>query len=148
MRVRSALGSLQLPIAGFGLLVSGWSIRRALALPEPPAGSDGFVSGLASLALYALALIGFVVAALGFAIPPGDGFGVRFNRWQRRLFVGAAVAALLSVFAPLIAWSAVAATGLGFGVVAWSWIALLGCAVLALGGGLAWRVGEAVAVRR
>lgn len=147
MSLRSSLGSLQLPIAGVGLLVAAWATRQFLSVSAGGPESADLVTGLAMVVLYALALVGLAVAALGLAIPPGEGPGVRFNRWQRRLFLGSAAAALLSVCAPLLAWGIVAGTGLGFGAVGWSWIILLGGAVAALVGALAWRAGEAVTAR-
>jgi len=147
MNLRSALGSLQLPVGGLGLLVVAVSLAQLHAIPEPPPGSDGFVEGLATFFLGLLALGGFVVSALGFAIPPGEGYGVRFGRWQRRLFVAAAVGGLVSLLVPLFAWSVVAATGVGPGVVVLAWLGTLALAVLSFVGTLGWRIAEAVARR-
>ena len=147
MSFRSRLGVLQLPVAGFGLLVVGMAVNQLLTLPPSPPGSDGFVEGLALFFLAVFAWGGFVVAALGFAIPPGDNFGIRFGRWQRRLFVGAAACALGSVVAPLAAWWVLASTRFGVDVVFGAWIGLSVAAVVALVGGLGWRVAESVARR-
>lgn len=143
----SRFGFLQLPIAGFGLLGVALAVSQFLTLPPPPPDGDGFVEGLAVFFLYVIGFAGFVIAALGFAIPPGDHVGIRFNRWQRRLLVGAAVCALGSVVAPLAAWPVLASTSLGVDVVFGAWIGLSVVAVLALVGGLGWRAGEAVARR-
>ena len=147
MKLRSALGSLQLPVAGLGLLVVAVSLTQLQAIPEPPPGSDGFVEGLATFFLGLLALGGFVVSSLGFAIPPGEGYGVRFGRWQRRLFVAAAVGGLASLLVPLFAWSVASATGLGPGAVVLAWLGTLALAVLSFVAALGWRIAEAVARR-
>lgn len=147
MSLRSRLGGLQLPVAAVGLLVAALAIAQFLALEPAPPDGDGFVRGLAVLFLYVAGVAGFVVAALGFAVPPGDGFGIRFNRTQRRLLVGAALAAFGSLVAPLVAWPVMAATPLGFEGVVWSWVALTALAVLAFVGSLGWRAAEEVARR-
>lgn len=143
----SRLGFLQLPVAAFGLLGVAMAVNQLSTLPPSPPGSDGFVGGLAVFFLYALGFTGFVIAALGFAIPPGDHVGIRFGRWQRRLFVGAAGCALGSVIAPLAAWPLVASTRFSVDIVYGAWVGLSAVAVLALIGGLGWRTTEAVARR-
>lgn len=147
MTLRSGLRSLQLPVAGFGLLVVAQAIHELRTIPEPPPGSDGFVGGLAVFFLGLFALGGFVIAALGFAIPPGDGFGIRFDPWQRRLFVAAALAAVASILAPLVGWSVLVALGLGPGAVVFVWFGLAAVAVLAFAVALGWRIAQAVARR-
>ena len=147
MSVRSRLGVLQLPLAGFGLLVVAWAVSQLLTLPPSPPDSDGFVEGLAIFFLAASGFVGFVFVALGLAIPPGDNFGIRFTRWQRRLFVGAAIAALGSVVVPLAAWPLLASTGFGPDTAFVTGVGLSAVAVLALVGGLGWRTAEAIAPR-
>ncbi|USZ68770.1 hypothetical protein NGM10_03295 [Halorussus salilacus] len=146
MTVRSRLGVLQLPIAGLGVLVVAWTAYQFATIPPSPPESDGFVEGLVGFFLGVSAWSGFLLAALGFAIPPGDAPGIRFNRWQRRLFVGAAAAAVLSLAAPLVALL-LPSVGVGMGVAVRTWLVLWPAAVLALVGGLGWRAAEAVAVR-
>lgn len=147
MNLRSLLGSLQLPVAGVGFLLVAVSAVELLALPPSPPGSDGFVEGLAALLLFVAAWAGFFLAAVGLAIPPGDGFGVRFTRWQRRLFVAAAALAVASAAVPVVALTLVVTLGLPPSVVVLLWLGLMAAAVLALVGGVGWRVGQAVARR-
>lgn len=136
MRLRSAVGALQLPVIGIGFLLLVFSIGQLLLLEPPPATGDGFVSGLAVLILYVLAWIGFVVMSIGFAIPPADGRGISFNRYQRALFITAAVSAVLSAIGPFIGFALLYSDPDLFVA---SWVALMGIAVIAFFGGLSWR---------
>jgi hypothetical protein len=147
MTLRSVLGSLQLPVAGLGVLLVVRSVVELQTLPQSPPGSDGFVEGLAVLFLFVIAWVGLVLVAVGLAIPPGDGVGVRFTRWQRRLFVAAAGLAVASVVLPLVLWSVVLASGLSPSTVVLVWFGLMAAAVIALVGGVGWRAGQA-AVRQ
>lgn len=147
MRVRALLGSLQLPVAGVGAVVFLGSVAALASLPPSPAG-EGFVRGLAVLVLFVGAWAGFVVAALGLAIPPGeDGVGVRFSRGQRLLLLAAGGLALASAVAPLAFWAVVVAIGLAPGTAALAWFAVMGLAVVALLAGVGWRAAEGVAPR-
>ena len=80
MGLRFRLGFLRLPVAGFDVLGVAMAVNRLSTLPPSPPGTDDFVEGLAIFFLYVLGFTGFAVAALGFAIPPGDDFGIRFDR--------------------------------------------------------------------
>lgn len=146
MNVRSFLGSLQLPVAGLGAIVCLGAIASIATLPPSPA-DEGFVRGLAVVALFVLAWVGFVLIAVGLAVPPGNGLGIRFTPWQRRLFGIAAGLALLSAVSPLAFWAVVAATGLSLGSAALAWVVVMGLAVAARLAGLGWRVGEAAVSR-
>ncbi|WP_132057597.1 hypothetical protein [Halorussus amylolyticus] len=147
MSLRSRLGVLQLPVTGVGFLGVAFAASQLSAIPPSPPDSDGFVEGLAVLLFFAVGFVGFVVAALGLAIPPGENVGIRFNRWQRRLFVGAAVAAVASLVVPFVAWPVLASTVFAteFSVLAWLVLSL--AAVSALVAGLGWRAAQAVARR-
>lgn len=141
MKVRALLGSLQVPIAAIGLLGVAAAVGGIVTLDPPPAGSEGFLSGLAILFLYFLGWMGFLVLALGLAIPPGDGYGITFNRYQRGLFVVAAVGALASAVGPFVAFGLVYSNpSLLFN----SWLVITSVAVLSLVGGLVWRGVEAL----
>jgi len=138
---RSALGSLQLPVAAIGALVavgSFWAISDIVPTPE----QGGLPGGLAVLFLYGFGVVSLAVCALGFAIPPGDGFGVEFERRQRYLFGLSAAGALGSVVLPLLTLP----VALGAGpeqdllwLVAVAWVGPLATSVLSLLGGLTWR---------
>lgn len=145
MNLRSALGSLQLPVAALGALVavgSFWQLTELLPIPD----QAGLPGGLAMLFLYALGVAGIAVCALGFAIPPGDGFGIRFERRQRLLFGLSAAGAVGSVLLPLVTLPVVLGAGPEqnlFWLVAVAWLGPLAVAVLALLGGLGWRAAAA-----
>lgn len=144
MNVRSLLGSLQLPVAGLGAVLLVAALGSLLTLPPAPPESEGFVRGLAVLFLYFLAWSGFVVVALGLAIPPKGGYGISFNRYQRGLFVTAAVAAVGSAVGPFVLF------GLFYSnaeLLVYSLLGLVLVAVGSLAGGLLWRLGEAVRTR-
>jgi hypothetical protein len=145
MRLRSVLGSLQLPVAVFGFVVVGFALVGAWSVPPSPPDSEGFVEGLAYIVLYAIGICGFVTGSLGLAIPPGDGYGVQFNRWQRWLFVAAAATAVGSIAVPLFGFglSIGATTSLSLFLSAWFGLSVV--AVCALLGGLGWRTAEVLA---
>jgi hypothetical protein len=145
MDIRATLESSQLPIASFGALVCLGAIASVWSMP--PAEGDGFVTGLATLVLYVVAWIGFIVTCLGLAIPVSDGLGIQFNPWQRRLFLAAAVFGVLGVVSPLVFWPVVATTALSLDAVAMAWVGVMGLAVLSMVGGLGWRAVEAVTAR-
>lgn len=147
MRVRALLTSLQLPVAGVGLLLVAASGYRLLTLPEPPAGSDGFVEGIVAFFLYLCAVAGLIVTAVGLAIPADGRFGVRFRRRQRLLFVLAALAALASLLSPLVVWPAAIAAGASPGVVFRAWFGLTALAVLVILIGVGWRAVEVALAR-
>lgn len=136
MNVRALLGSLQLPVAvlGAGLVVV--SIGGISTMPSPPPGSEGFAAGLALLFLYFLGWVGFLVLSFGLAIPPGDGYGIGFNRYQRGLFVLAGVAGLTSAIGPFVAFGLLFSHPSLIGI---AWLVIMGVAVLALTAGLLWR---------
>lgn len=144
MQLRSWLGSLQLPVAGVGVALVVFAAGSIATIPEPPAGSDGFVGGLAVVFLSLIGWAGLVVAPLGLAIPPSGGYGVRFNRYQRGLFVASSAGWFLAGVIPL----------LGFGLLlrqpdlmVSSLLALATAATLSLVAGLCWRGGEAIGRR-
>lgn len=141
MDLRSALGSLQLPVAGTGAFLVVVSVGQILTMPSPPPESDGFVGGLAVLFLYFLAWVGFLVLSLGLAIPPGDGYGITFTRAQRVLFLLAAVAALVSAVGPFVAFGLIYSNP---SLMVSAWLAITGIALLALATGLGWRGVQAV----
>ncbi|MFB6095888.1 MAG: hypothetical protein ABEJ74_00680 [Haloferacaceae archaeon] len=145
MDARSLLGSLQLPIAGAGALVLALAVASTLALPPSPPDSEGFVRGLAFIVLYVLAWGGFVLLALGLAIPPGGGVGVDFTRGQRALFLLAALSGAGSVVVPFAAFALLYANPTQFLLLVG---ALVAVAVLSLLGGLGWRAGQALRARR
>lgn len=149
MTVRSALGSLQLPIALGGALVLVWAVVQLATLPEPQAGSDGFPQGLAVLFLYVLAWAGFTASAVGFAIPPGAGYGIRFTVRQRRLFAVAAVSAIVSAVLPFVAFGLLFAASMegNWTVVLLAWGVPAVGAVVGYVGALGWRAGQAVVPR-
>jgi hypothetical protein len=141
MDLRSVLGSLQLPVAVLGALVavgSFWAITNIAPTPE----QGGLPGGLAMLSLYVVGVGGIAVCALGFAIPPGDGVGIRFERRQRYLFGLAAVGAIGSVVIPLVTLPILLGAGPEYdllwllGVV---WIAPLAVSGLSLLCALGWR---------
>lgn len=141
MDFRSALGSLQLPVAAFGALVavgSFWQITEIMPIPD----QGGLPGGLAMLFLYGLGVAGIAVCALGFAIPPGDGFGIDFSRRHRLLFVLSAAGAIGSAVLPLLALP------IAFGggpeqdlvwVLGLAWLGPLAISLLSLAGVLCWR---------
>lgn len=144
MEIRSLLGSLQLPVAGIGLFVTLISLAMAFTMPPSPPDSEGFVQGLALLALYVFAWGGFVVLSLGLAIPPGEGFGIGFTRIQRGLFLVAALTAAASAIVPF------AMFGLLYSnpeLLAMSLLALFAVALLTFTTSLAWRAGQVLADR-
>lgn len=149
MNVRSVLGSLQLPVAAGGALVLAGALYAMATVPVAPAQSDGFVQGLAVLFLGALAYGGFVVLALGLAIPPMGGYGIRFSRAQRILFGAAAGLVLAGLVLPFVGF------GLLYGAamdgdatpLLLLWVAPTLLGVLALVAGLLWRAAEAVGPR-
>lgn len=138
--IRRVLGSLQVPIAGAGAVVSLLAAGTFLSLlGETPPG-DGFVHGGALLFTYALAVGGFTVFALGLAIFPGAGFGVRFRRPQRALLVVGGVAAVASVILPLAAFPMALGGDATVVLVAWGVPTAVG--VLGVATGLAWRAAD------
>lgn len=145
-QLRRALGSLQLPVAGLGLssCILFLSIFASLFGRTPE--GDGFVHGGALLFSYALAVAGYALFAIGLAIPPGPGVGIRFRRGQRLLFVGAAVAAVASVVLPLFLLPT--ALGGNANPIFYVWVTTTSLAVLGVAGGLTWRGGEWLAQRR
>ncbi|PSQ01744.1 hypothetical protein BRC92_10060 [Halobacteriales archaeon QS_4_69_31] len=141
MDLRSILGSLQLPVATVGTLLVVVAVGSVATMPSPPPESEGVVAGLAVLFMYVLAWVGFLVTSLGLAIPPGDGYGVTFTRYQRGLFVLAAVAGLLSAVGPFVAFGLVYSNP---SLMTTAWLALASVAVLSLAAGLVWRGVQAV----
>ncbi|WP_254766955.1 hypothetical protein [Salinilacihabitans rarus] len=147
MRVRALLTSLQLPVAGVGLLLVAASGYRLLTLPEPPVGSNGFVDGVVAFFLYLCVVAGLIVTAIGLAIPADDQSGVRFRRHQRLLFVLAALAALAGLLSPLVVWPAAVAAGASAAVVFRSWLGLTALAGLVILVGVGWRAVEVALAR-
>lgn len=149
MDLRSAVGSLQVPVAVVGGLLLVGALAQLAAMPEPPPGQDDIPHGFAVLFLYAVVWIGFVVGSLGLAIPPGDGYGIRFNRYQRLLFLGAAGAAFASLLLPIVAFGWLFATTMGGNVelAVLAWFGPSALAVIALVGGLGWRAAEEIVPR-
>jgi hypothetical protein len=135
------LGTLQLPVAGLGTLLVAFSIGSILTTSSPAPEGEGFVSGLAILFLYFLAWIGFLILSFGLSIPPGDGFGVTFNRYQRGLFIVAAGAGLLSAVGPFVAFGLLLSDT---SLMVNSLLALMGVALLSLLVGLLWRAIQAI----
>ncbi|WP_430504959.1 hypothetical protein [Haloparvum sp. PAK95] len=138
--VRRVLGSLQLPVAGAGVLVCflAASTFGSLLAETPP--GDGFLHGGALLLSYVLGVGGFALFALGLAIPPGSGFGIRFRRPQRGLFLVSAVAAVASVVLPLAAFPTALGGDVTIVLVAWGLPTAV--AVLGVASGLLWRAVE------
>ena len=136
MDVRSALGSLQIPVAGLGLALIVFAVGGILNVEPPPPGSDGFVGGLAVLFLYFLGWVGCLVLSVGLAIPPLNGYGLRFTRYQRGLFLLAALAAFLSAVGPFVLFGLVYSNP---GAMVVAWFVVTGIAVLSLLSGLVWR---------
>ena len=136
MDVRSALGSLQLPVVAVGLALVVFAVGGIVSMDPPPAGSEGFVGGLAVLFLYFLAWVGFLVLSLGLAIPPLNGYGLRFTRAQRALFVLAGLAGLVSAVGPFVAFGLIYSNP---GLMVTAWVATVGVGILALLTGLVWR---------
>jgi hypothetical protein len=136
MDVRSALGSLQLPVAAVGLALVVFAVGGIVSMDPPPAGSEGFVGGLAVLFLYFLAWVGFLVLSLGLAIPPLNGYGLRFTRAQRGLFVLAGVAGLVSAVGPFVAFGLIYSNP---NLLVTAWLAIVSVGILALLSGLVWR---------
>lgn len=141
MSLRSALGTLQLPVATAGALVavaSFHSIGQIAPTPE----QGGLPGGLAMLFLYAFGVVGIAVCALGFAIPPGDGFGVTFTRKQRYLFGLSAAGAVGSAVLPVLSLPLILGVGHG-GNVGWLiaavWLGPLAVSLLSLAAALCWR---------
>ena len=141
MNLRAALGSLQLPIAGIGALLVAVAIGGIATMPSPPPGSEGFVSGLAALFLYFVGWVGFLIMSTGLAIPPGEGYGITFDRRQRWLFVTAAVAGFLSAIGPFVAFGLLLSNP---SLMVSAWLALMGVAIAALLLGIAWRIGQEI----
>ncbi len=141
MNLRSVLGSLQLPVAALGALVavgSFWQITELMPIPD----QGGLPGGLALLFLYAFGVVGIAVCALGFAIPPGDGYGIQFQRRQRLLFGLSAVGAIGSAILPLLALPVAASAGPEqglFWVIGLAWLGPLAVSLLSLAGALSWR---------
>jgi len=135
MRVRALLGSLQIPVAAVGVALVLVSVGSVVTMDPPPEG-EGFVAGLALVFLYFLAWVGFLVTSFGLAIPPGDGYGVTFNRYQRGLFVIAGVAGFLSAVGPFVLFGLLYSNPSLMGT---AWVATMGVAVLSLAAGLLWR---------
>ncbi|MDY6819896.1 MAG: hypothetical protein SVG88_14640 [Halobacteriales archaeon] len=150
MSLRSVLGSLQLPVAGIGVLLLVMSISQLLLMESPLPESEGFVQGLAMFFLYIMAWVGLVLTAGGLAIPPGeDGFGIQFNRWQRRLFILAMLGAIGSALLPLVGMGWIFATAReGNGTLLLiAFAGPSGIAIVSLLAGLAWRAAEAIRPR-
>lgn len=142
MDVRSLVGSLQLPITGLGALATVSAVGMLLSL-ETPARPD-IPHGFAILFLYVLAWAGITVTSLGLAIPPGEGYGIRFRRGQRLLFVLAAVASVASAVVPFVALTLIYSQP---NVAVYSWLGTITVAVLALVGGVGWRAVDAARAR-
>lgn len=145
MDTRSAIGSLQLPIAGLGGCLCVSAALALLSLPPSSDGSDGFLRGLAMLVVFVIAWAGFLITAIGLAIPPGPGIGIHFNRWQRRLFGITALLSVLSLVAPLVFWTVVATTGLSFGSAAMAWLGFMVLAGIAFVTSIGWRITQVIA---
>lgn len=141
MNVRSILGSLQIPVAVVGAALVAVAVVGTVTMPPPPPESDGFVAGLATIALYVVGWIGVLVASLGLAIPPGEGRGITFTRRQRWLFVLAAMASIGSVVVPFVAFGLLLSNP---SLMVAGWLAIMGVAVLALFAGLGWRAAQAI----
>lgn len=141
MNVRAMVGSLQIPIAVVGTLLIVFSVGAIVMIPSPPPGSEGFVSGLAFIFLYFLGWIGFLALSFGLAIPPGGGYGIRFNRYQRALFVLSGLAGILSAVGPFVAFGVLLSHPSLIGT---AWVAIMGVGLLALTAGLLWRGVQAV----
>ena len=110
-------------------------------MPSPPPESEGFVAGLAIVFLYFLGWIGFLVLSFGLAIPPGDGYGISFNRYQRGLFAFAGTAGVLSAVGPFIAFGLLLSHPSLMGT---AWVVIMSVALIALTVGLLWRGVQAV----
>lgn len=147
MRSRGIIGSLQLPIAGLGGLLLVGALVSLLTMPPSPPESEGFVRGLAILVLFVAAWAGFVIIAIGLAIQPRTNTGIRFNQWQRRLFILAAILSVFSLLTPLIFWSVVATTGISLGSATLTWVVVMTLAILSLFTGLGWRISESITTR-
>ncbi|MFB6234656.1 MAG: hypothetical protein ABEH81_05305 [Halopenitus sp.] len=143
--IQRVLGSLQLPVAGVGALfcLGAASTFGSLLGRTPP--GDGFVHGGALLMTYVLTAGGFALFAMGLAIPPGPGVGVRFRRAQRILFVVAAGAAVASVILPLAAFPM--ALGGDATIVLVAWGVPTAVAILCVATGLGWRAAERIRER-
>jgi len=146
-RLRRVAGSLQLPVAGVGLVVclaAGASFASLLG--NAPAEGDGFVHGAALLFAYLFAAVGYAGFATGLAIPPGPGVGVRFGRWQRRLFAVGAVGAVASLLLPLLGLPLAYRGDANLVVVLWAVPTLV--ALVAVPAGLVWRAVDEIRDRR
>lgn len=141
MDLRALLGSLQIPVAALGGFLVIFSISLVLTMPSPPPESEGFVSGLAFIFLYFLAWVGVLVTSFGLAIPPGEGYGITFNRYQRGLFLLAGVAGVLSAVGPFAAFGLIYSNP---SLMVNAWLATMGVAVIALLSGLVWRGAQTV----
>jgi len=128
---RRVLGSLQLPIAGIGLSSCLLFLAILASLFGKMPEGNGFIDVL--LFGYALAVAGYVLFAVGLAIPPAPGFGIGFRRGQRLLFLSAAVAAVASVVLLLV----LLPTALGDNAILYSWLTTAGLAVLGVADGFA-----------
>ena len=95
--LRAILGSLQLPVAGAGLVVLALTWSTFQSLPPSPPQSDGFVEGLAAFFLLLFGLFGYGLFVGGLLIPPGPGYGIEFTHKQRWLFAYALVAPVVGV---------------------------------------------------
>ena len=146
MNFRSALGSLQLPVAAVGALLVAFAVDSILSLASAPApDGEGFVRGLTMVVLYAAGLFGFVVFALGLAIRPGEGHGVSFRRRQRRLLFAGAGATAAALLLPLVGTGVLYGTALGdsqLPLYLWGLLHVVGA--LSVGTALAWRGAEAI----
>ena len=146
MNFRSALGSLQLPVAAIGALLVAFAVSGVLSLASAPApDGEGFVRGLAVVFLYVIGLLGFVVFALGLAIRPGEGRGVSFRRHQRQLLFAGAGATAAALLLPLVAFGVLYGAALEGGqlpLYLWGLLHVVGA--LSVGTALAWRGTEAI----
>lgn len=85
------LGGRALLVAS-GLLVAGGTVYGLATMPAPPAGSDGFVTGLAYLFGSVVVVLGLGAASLGVVLPTAVGVDdpAGFGRGQRLLLKAAA----------------------------------------------------------
>ncbi|WP_411967461.1 hypothetical protein [Haloferax sp. YSSS75] len=135
--LRAILGSLQLPVAGVGVVVLALASWNLYTLPPSPPGSDGFVEGLAVFFLFVGIVVGFVLLVLGLLIPPGPGYGIHFTRRQRWLFAYA----LVGPIAGLLGTVSLAFLTTGPWVTTLVAVAV-GTAPLAVLVGIGWRAGQ------
>lgn len=145
--LRAILGSMQLPVAGLGLVVLGatwWWFRN---LPPSPPGSDGFVEGLAGIFLLVFGLAGYALFVAGLLIPPGPGYGIQFTRKQRWLFAYALVVPVVGVVVFFSSIAMSAAVGGASEPLLTVFFVIVPTAPLAVVVGLGWKGGQ-VAVER